>query len=204
MARHLHRELRELTDIQVAELWLEVNAEHESRLGAHAERRPEARPSQAGPESAPAEAEEEPAPGERRVFFQCQVWSSRYGRCWHSLRDCHHIARSREVTETTVSGYIEPEDVFLSSWFTDRRKEPCGSCTPCIRGMVYNQHPRLLEDPRLLAAKLREETEEVVEATDREHLAWECADLLYHLLVRMGGAGIGLERVESELRSRSR
>ena len=162
MARHLHRELRELTDIQVAELWLEVNAEHESRLGAHAERRPEARPSQAGPESAPAEAEEEPAPGERRVFFQCQVWSSRYGRCWHSCRDCQHIARSKEVTETTVSGYIEPEDVFLSSWFTDRRKEPCSTCTPCIRGMVYNQHPRLLEDPRLLVRR-------------RSHMQWVAA-----------------------------
>ena len=45
MSRHLHRELRELTDLQVAELWVEVSAEHERRLGARVERRPEARAS---------------------------------------------------------------------------------------------------------------------------------------------------------------
>ena len=150
MARHLHRELRELTDLQVAELWVEVNGEHEHRLQAHGVRRPEAGASQAESDPAPAEAEEEPAPGETRAFFQCRVWSSRYGRRWHSRRDCRHIARSEEVTETTVSGYIEPDDVFLSSWFTDRRKEPCGTCTPYIRGMVLDQNPRLREDPRIL------------------------------------------------------
>ena len=150
MARHLHRELRELTDLQVAELWVEVSAEHERRLGARAERRPEARASGAEAEPAPAEAEEEPAPEEQRVFFQCRVWSSRFGRRWHSCRSCRHIARSEQVTETTISGYIEPEEVFLSSWFTDQRKEPCGTCTPCIRGMVFSQNPRLKDDPRIL------------------------------------------------------
>ena len=149
MARHLHRELWELTDLEVAELWVEVNAEHESRLGARAERHPETRASGAEAEPAPAEAEAEPAPGERRVFFQCRVWSSRYGRCWHSCRSCRHIARSELVTETTLSGYIEPEDVYLSSWFTDRRKDPCGTCTPRIREMVYRQNPRLADDPRV-------------------------------------------------------
>ena len=52
--------------------------------------------------------------------------------------------------------------------------------------------------------KLREETEEVVEAIERDHVTWECADLLYHLLVRMRAADVGLSRVESELRSRFR
>jgi phosphoribosyl-ATP pyrophosphohydrolase len=63
---------------------------------------------------------------------------------------------------------------------------------------------RLLEDPALLAAKLREESAEVIEATERDHLAWECADLLYHLMVRMSAGGIRMDRVESELRSRFR
>ncbi len=61
---------------------------------------------------------------------------------------------------------------------------------------------RLLDDPALLAAKLREETEEVIDAREVSHVAWECADLLYHLLVRMRDAGVGLGRVETELRSR--
>jgi phosphoribosyl-ATP pyrophosphohydrolase len=62
----------------------------------------------------------------------------------------------------------------------------------------------LLEDAEKLAAKLREETEEVVEATENDHVAWECADLLYHLMVRMRAADVSLGRVESELRSRFR
>lgn len=63
---------------------------------------------------------------------------------------------------------------------------------------------KLLDDPGLLASKLREETGEVIEATDPDHIAWECADLLYHLMVRMRAAGIPLDRVENELRSRFR
>lgn len=63
---------------------------------------------------------------------------------------------------------------------------------------------RLLEQPDLLAAKLREETEEVIEAGEREHVVWECADVLYHLLVRMAAAGVSLREVERELRSRRR
>lgn len=61
---------------------------------------------------------------------------------------------------------------------------------------------RLLHDPGLVAAKLREETEEVIVAATREEVAWECADLLYHLMVRMQAGGIGLRDVECELRSR--
>jgi phosphoribosyl-ATP pyrophosphohydrolase/phosphoribosyl-AMP cyclohydrolase len=54
---------------------------------------------------------------------------------------------------------------------------------------------QLLADPEMVAAKLREETEEVITAPDRDNLRWECADLLYHLLVRM---------TANELRSRMR
>jgi phosphoribosyl-ATP pyrophosphohydrolase len=63
---------------------------------------------------------------------------------------------------------------------------------------------RLMQDGRLLAEKLREETEEVIDADGHDHLVWECADLLYHLMVRMQGAGIALADVERELRSRVR
>ena len=61
---------------------------------------------------------------------------------------------------------------------------------------------KLLDDPELLAAKLREETLEVIEAVDRPHVTWECADLLYHLMVRMTRDGITLDQVQQELHSR--
>lgn len=63
---------------------------------------------------------------------------------------------------------------------------------------------RLLDDPQLVAAKLREEVEEVVEASAPDHVAWECADVVYHLMARMRAAGVTWRDVECELRSRSR
>ena len=63
---------------------------------------------------------------------------------------------------------------------------------------------KLLEHPGMVAAKLREETLEVIEAEGPDHIAWECADLIYHLLVKMRAAGVPLARVEAELRSRFR
>jgi phosphoribosyl-ATP pyrophosphohydrolase len=59
-----------------------------------------------------------------------------------------------------------------------------------------------------IAAKLREETEELVEAAGvdgadgRQHLVREAADLLYHVLVMLGHRGVGLEEVEAELARR--
>ncbi|MBP7864515.1 MAG: phosphoribosyl-ATP diphosphatase [Acidobacteria bacterium] len=62
---------------------------------------------------------------------------------------------------------------------------------------------RLLADPALLDAKLREETEEVIEAQARpSDLVWECADLLYFLMVRMAAGGVTLAQVASELARR--
>ena len=63
---------------------------------------------------------------------------------------------------------------------------------------------RLMSDADLLAAKLREETEEVIEATGGDHLVWECADVIYHLMVRMRASEVSLAEVERELRSRAR
>ena len=62
---------------------------------------------------------------------------------------------------------------------------------------------RLLADPDLLDAKIREEAEEVIEARERpDDLVWECADLLYHLLARMAAGGVRLDQVAAELERR--
>ena len=62
---------------------------------------------------------------------------------------------------------------------------------------------RLLEDPELLAAKLREEADELARAGGREEVVWEAADLLYHLLVRLAAEGVTLAEVTRELERRS-
>jgi len=97
-------------------------------------------------------------------------------------------------SDTCFGSEVDPMLTALERTLTDRRQSPAGSS--------YTR--RLIDDPELLASKLREETEEVIEATEDAHLTWECADLLYHLMVRMQSAGIPLSHVESELRSRQR
>lgn len=63
---------------------------------------------------------------------------------------------------------------------------------------------RLFDDPALLAAKLREEAGELVDATAADEVAWEAADVIYFTLVRMAAAGVSLEDVERHLDARAR
>jgi len=62
---------------------------------------------------------------------------------------------------------------------------------------------RLLDDPGLLAAKLREEAGELAAATSPEHAAEEAADLFYFAMVQMQQHGATLADVERVLRRRS-
>jgi phosphoribosyl-ATP pyrophosphohydrolase len=62
---------------------------------------------------------------------------------------------------------------------------------------------RLLDDPTLLAGKLREEAQELAEAETNADVAWEAADVLYFTLVAMARAGVSLADVEAELQRRS-
>ena len=63
---------------------------------------------------------------------------------------------------------------------------------------------RLLDDPALLQAKLREEARELAEATDRAHVAQELADVLYFALVAAGRSGVTLAEAEAVLDRRAR
>ncbi len=58
---------------------------------------------------------------------------------------------------------------------------------------------RLFGDPALLAAKLTEEAQELVEASERAHVLHEAADVLYFTLVRLAADGIDLAEVEQHL-----
>ena len=63
---------------------------------------------------------------------------------------------------------------------------------------------KLLNDPVLLAAKLREEAAELGAATDPDQVIHEGADLLYFLLVRAAAAGVHIDDLEAELDRRER
>lgn len=61
---------------------------------------------------------------------------------------------------------------------------------------------KLMKSATLRAEKLREETEELIEATSFEDVRWEAADLLYFTLAQARAEGVGLNQIVAELRSR--
>jgi phosphoribosyl-ATP pyrophosphohydrolase/phosphoribosyl-AMP cyclohydrolase len=63
---------------------------------------------------------------------------------------------------------------------------------------------RLVRDPALLAAKLREEAGELAEARDVDAVRAEAADVLYFAAVALARAGVSLAGVERELERRAR
>lgn len=63
---------------------------------------------------------------------------------------------------------------------------------------------RLLDEPALLRAKLREEAGELADARGRDEITWETADVLYFALTAMVRGGVSLDEVERELDRRAR
>ncbi|KAF2656133.1 tri-functional histidine biosynthesis protein [Lophiostoma macrostomum CBS 122681] len=62
---------------------------------------------------------------------------------------------------------------------------------------------RLFNDPQLLRAKILEEATELCDATSKEHVAFEAADLLYFALTKCVASGVSLEDVERNLDAKS-
>ena len=62
---------------------------------------------------------------------------------------------------------------------------------------------RVLDDSRLLAAKLAEEAAELAEAEARSEVIHEAADLLYFTMIKLAAADVGFSEVEEELDRRS-
>jgi phosphoribosyl-ATP pyrophosphohydrolase / phosphoribosyl-AMP cyclohydrolase / histidinol dehydrogenase len=58
---------------------------------------------------------------------------------------------------------------------------------------------RLFEDPALVRAKIKEEADELCEATSKDDIAAEAADLLYFALSRCVAADVSLEDIEKSL-----
>ena len=58
---------------------------------------------------------------------------------------------------------------------------------------------RLFNDPKLVQAKIKEEADELCEATSKEDIASEAADLIYFALARCVAAGVNLEGIEKNL-----
>lgn len=62
---------------------------------------------------------------------------------------------------------------------------------------------KLFADDNLQIEKLREECEELIEATDPNHVRWEAADLLFFTLVMAKSKGVTIQDIVNDLRSRN-
>ncbi|OWB75412.1 hypothetical protein B5S31_g5306 [[Candida] boidinii] len=62
---------------------------------------------------------------------------------------------------------------------------------------------RLFDDEELLNAKIKEEAEELTEATTKDEIAWEAADLLYFALARCAKYGVSIKDIERNLELKS-
>ncbi|KAJ3275549.1 trifunctional histidinol dehydrogenase [Borealophlyctis nickersoniae] len=63
---------------------------------------------------------------------------------------------------------------------------------------------RLFEDPNLLRSKIMEEAEELCDATTKDDIAWEAADLIYFALTKCTAAGVSLSDIEKHLDYRAK
>ncbi|KAI8923892.1 histidinol dehydrogenase-domain-containing protein [Entophlyctis helioformis] len=81
---------------------------------------------------------------------------------------------------------------------------PPGFCHLDTRTCFGPDRGRLFEDPALLRAKILEEAEELCDASDKEEIAWEAADLLYFALAKCVAEGVSLADVERHLDARAK
>ena len=62
---------------------------------------------------------------------------------------------------------------------------------------------RLIDDPALLADKLMEEAQELVDANGVDEVVHEAADVLFFVMTRLAAEGVSLDSVEAELDRRA-
>ena len=62
---------------------------------------------------------------------------------------------------------------------------------------------RLFDDRELLAAKLTEEAQELVEAVERDDIVHEAADVIFFVMTRLAAEGVPLADIEAELDRRA-
>ncbi|MGJ8662601.1 MAG: phosphoribosyl-AMP cyclohydrolase [Marinicella sp.] len=68
-------------------------------------------------------------------------------------------------------------------------------------GQSFTQ--KLFASEALQIEKLKEECDELIEATEHNHVRWEAADLLFFTLVMAKSKGVSIEEIVNDLRSRN-
>jgi phosphoribosyl-AMP cyclohydrolase / phosphoribosyl-ATP pyrophosphohydrolase len=120
-----------------------------------------------------------------RVDLDCDRDSPRFVVRQHGPGFCHQGTRTCWGEDAGLGR--------LARTLAERRERaPSGSYTV-----------KLLAAPDLLAAKLREEADELGRAETREQVIWEAADLIYFTVARLAREGIDFAEVEAHLDGRA-
>lgn len=109
-------------------------------------------------------------------------------------RDTHRFSKGFCHLNTRTCFGADSGITALEKTLKDRKMNaPAGSYTA-----------RLFGDAKLLRAKIMEEAEELCDATDKEEVAWEAADLIYFALTKCVSAGVSLADIEKNLNQKAR
>lgn len=118
--------------------------------------------------------------------------------------------------EKTCFGEPEFDLLSLAQLIEERKRTrllaPDGYARKSVHGKQWAQPKgsytkKLLTNKKLAIAKVREESEEFIEAVQKKvkkDITWEASDLLYHTLCLAYAAGISLQSINRELARRSR
>ncbi|KAI8382383.1 histidinol dehydrogenase-domain-containing protein [Blakeslea trispora] len=122
----------------------------------------------------------------KHVDYDCDGDALRFVVEQHGAGFCHLNTRTCFGADSGITA--------LEKTLKDRKKNaPAGSYTA-----------RLFGDAKLLRAKIMEEAEELCDATDKEEVAWEAADLIYFALTKCVSAGVSLTDIEKNLNKKAR
>ena len=116
--------------------------------------------------------------------------------------DCDRDAAIFYVQQTGPTCHRQTDRCFTSdefSWNDLMRR--IGERAQGAQGESYTR--RLLCDTALLHEKLVEEAGEITTAQSRGEIAWECADLLYFMSVKMQQANVSISDVMAQLAARA-
>jgi phosphoribosyl-ATP pyrophosphohydrolase/phosphoribosyl-AMP cyclohydrolase len=144
----------------------------------------------------------------RNAIWKKGETSGNFQKCIELMTDCDGDALLARVEQTGVACHtgsyscffkepLRQEDVVSELWrvFEERRREGSGSSYTL----------KLLRNRNLLLKKIGEESAEVILAAKdgkREEMAYEAADLLYHLMVLLYDEKMTIEDIYKELEGR--
>ena len=159
---------------------------------------------------------------------EMHLWSRSRGELWHKGSTSGNVQRVRELRydcdADAVLALVEPagpachtgeRTCFFRA--ADGAPQPVAhEALPALERTIDARRAerpdgsytaRLLDDPALVGAKVREEADEVARAVageSDERVAEEAADLLYHLEVALASRGLGIEAPATVLNARRR